>query len=319
MRTFFWLTVCAGLFVGGCSDDPPSPTPGGNGAAGGGGNGAAGGHGASGGVGGATGGSANGGQGGEGGAGGVGTAHDGLVMAISAGPPVPVRSGAYAGFREQDDIPLCTTLGTYGDCVARTCATKNAPGFEVDAGSITVAGDLRTATLAWDGTGYMEDESETEGLFTAGSVVAIASAGSAVVPAFSADVVAPGQIEVTAPSFAVPMVVDRTEDMPFTWTGGTRGVYRVSINGTTSAAPDEISQVECVFAVGAGAGTVPSAALAHLPQTTAAAIITRVEAPPTSLSVGDWSVALGVYAPATAVDADEGYAVAVDSGDVTIE
>jgi hypothetical protein len=160
---------------------------------------------------------------------------------------------------------------TLRDCTAVLAASDSAPSpvISASAGDITVTGgELASAlSLVYD---EVDDGDEYEGsvngsFFAAGDTFSVVATG-AEVGAFQASTTpAPADITLLSPSFGTNSagrvyLVDESNDLSVTWSGGSSGsVVRVSL-GTGSGA----RVLSCDFDASAGAGTVPATLLGGL-------------------------------------------------------
>jgi hypothetical protein len=124
-------------------------------------------------------------------------------------------------------------------------------------------------------------------LYTAGETIMVGAAGSTA-PAFSGALTAPGKPTLTSP---LPqqgkVVVDRSRDFAFAWTGGGSGDVWItmSANGTKAIA--------CRFAASAGSASIPAAVLGALPAGTGSFGLNGLAT--TTKDVGDWEVTLQAF------------------------
>jgi hypothetical protein len=158
-------------------------------------------------------------------------------------------------------VSTTTTVGACAVTVYTTLATTNSPPVDESAGMITVTGGSQPVSLVPDATGKYTSANGGIDLFTGGEMITVTAAG-ATVPAFTATLVAPAPINLTAPAQPTsgPLLVDRTKDLVFTWMNGGVGTVMVSLAGTGGPA-----SMSCTFPSAAGTGTIPQAALATLP------------------------------------------------------
>jgi hypothetical protein len=170
--------------------------------------------------------------------------------------------------------PNCTYT-TAGACTASHCIIGTDDGGAPPATySLVSAGDLAVtvgaaAPIAFalqPGGYYLAPGSNAQPLFAGGEMITFTTSG-AVAPASSTTVQAPSPPTLTAPSQVPPYTITRTSDFAFAWSGGGPGMLRVFVqtNPSSIAPGTPIGTVLCLFPLGDGAGTIPSAALAVLP------------------------------------------------------
>jgi hypothetical protein len=160
------------------------------------------------------------------------------------------------------------------------------------AGIVTITGGKQIVTLTPDATGtYGLVNDMTKALGDGGETITISAAG-ATVPAFSAMGVAPVGGDISSPpppAQGQPLLIDRTQDLVFTWTKGGAGDITVAFG---PFAPSNVG-VGCTFASGAGTGTIPKAVLAALPAGQGG-FFELGAGSSQYLNAGDWSVSVGV-------------------------
>ncbi len=88
-------------------------------------------------------------------------------------------------------------------------------------------------------------------------------------------------------SMSPSVIVNRTQGLTVTWTGGGSSQVRIFLGGGTS------TSIQCEFAATAGAGTIPSSTLASLPA--GMGIFSMGASGKTTFDAGDWRVDLQSY------------------------
>ncbi len=130
--------------------------------------------------------------------------------------------------------PGCTALAPVGPCTAVRCTIAPDAGIVLpggpSAGDITVTGaGTAKATLVYgvDGGQYSR-AGGMAGFFAAGDTITLTAAGAAIAAFGPKTLVAPGDVAFTAPvcSGGDCPGIDRTFDMPVTWTEGPRARWR---------------------------------------------------------------------------------------------
>ena len=176
--------------------------------------------------------------------------------------PGPSSYNVLAGFTENQHATADCVVVTEGPCVVTSCTPSDGgvASPAPTAGVIDVAGGVEPVQLTPGGDGKYTAVQGTKSLFDGGEVLTYTAAG-ADVPAFQDTVKAPEQITVSLPAPVTPpakLVVSHSSDLKMAWTGGGQSPVKVMIAvGSTS--------LGCTFDVASGAGSIPAAALAHLP------------------------------------------------------
>ena len=210
----------------------------------------------------------------------------------------------------------CTTT-TQGSCTVLKCTappdagTVDAgedggdagPVVAPNAGDITVSGpkfpDGGSFVLTPGDAGtYQGATGPTTAPIFAGGDNLTASAAGKDVPAFSNQtLVAPSDLDVTAPTFTASVTTfKRSENLAITWTAADGGAATGTVNVLVSAhdTPDDSSTIiTCAFPAAGGTGSVPTAALQDLPQangTTINGFISIIPEAATPFTAGDWNI-----------------------------
>jgi hypothetical protein len=222
------------------------------------------------------------GQGGSGGAGTGGNAGDyagyGSVGVYSssytaAGMPVVV-SGAFAAYYLNDGALMASTCPRTeaGTCWLTDCMIQNGQGTTptyVSAGTIDITGGQREISLAPGADNqYPPVSSSTASLFGGGEMILFDVRGDGDIPAHQATIAAPAPATITMPLLGTPVPVDRTQDLPVAWTGGTGDVV-VTLNVSESDGVEVTRSLvlQCELDAAAGAGALPASLLGMLPPT----------------------------------------------------
>jgi hypothetical protein len=146
----------------------------------------------------------------------------------------------------------------------------------ISAGAIAFSGGGHELTLT-PSAGHYENLGDTATDWSAGTPITIMALGDWV-SAFGGVVTMPeaATIQAVSPTLgppAQPALVSRAQDLSLRWTGATRGNLEVDLFVCTQPASDGTcgmsSTVQCEFDATTGSGTIPAAALATLPITTA--------------------------------------------------
>jgi hypothetical protein len=240
----------------------------------------------------------------------------GAVAALSS--TALTQSFANASF-----IPGTGTCSTQlcGGCRVRTCLQQlSPPPASADAGTITITGGDRDVQLVLIPGGSYDSAatySTTETLFGGGELIAFESTGGDV-PAFTQVLEAPSELLVSAPSFD-DLVVPLNNDFEVTWSGDSVGIVEVGLLGQNlpPPSPDVVSftTVTCEFSVAAGSGVVPAVALQGLMPTDEGVVSVRATSS-TELTLGIWSVRVGLAGLAAATNSSSGSA---DAGGVVFQ
>jgi hypothetical protein len=167
------------------------------------------------------------------------------------------------------------TVTTMGDCTAtqipvdpNAVAPKGRSGL--NAGAITLAGTGTPAStmlvygpIASSGFSNYPPAMGNTAIFAGGDTFTLSGAGGADLPSFAAQtLVTPSEIVVTAPACAGTCPdLNRTMDLPVTWTGGGAGKVVVTFE---TIATSQVVLLQCKFAATGGSGTVPAALLGKL-------------------------------------------------------
>lgn len=182
----------------------------------------------------------------------------------------------------------------------------------VSAGTLAFAGGQKAALLVPEIQQGPDGEpsvsyalSPSFGGFAPGDAVSITASG-ADVPPFVAEITVPGAIRVVQPDLsASSLTVQRSDDLPVTWTGGGPvGEVTFGINEGVGRTSTEIT---CSTPSSRGRGVIPAAALAYL--TPASAWISASDgaafgvytASATHLTVQDWSIRVVAEPPGSIV------------------
>ena len=295
MHSFVRSTLfCTFVLVSGCGDDS---TAGGAGEGGGPGSGGLGGvdSGGSGGVGDGgnpgSGGSSSGGSGSGGSS--PGLRRTGIVLAesssFSVGGSAVVQSGANALFFTLERANCEPQI--LGNC-SFLPVCDGGEMITVSAGEISITGGQRDIALVPNAENEYTPDFVSEALFSGGEPLTFSLAGSTEIPAHSEVIVAPGLVDVEAPTLAALSVIDRSSDLAFSWSGSDQGTVLVRIIDVTSKL-----SASCSFDASANSGSVPSEVLQLLPASNKA-IVQVVTTELVDVGVGDFTVTIGASSSA---------------------
>ncbi len=155
-------------------------------------------------------------------------------------------------------------------CVVPRDAGAPLTGKDLNAGTIKIAGNTGSAGPATfdfapvDGYPVFRG---TNGFYAAGDALTVTGVGGPDLPAFTAPtLIAPADVTFTAPCTGTGLDMecpdlDRSVDLPVTWTGGAAGKVAVLL---TTLTPKLEALVLCTFNAADGAGTIPAAVLGQL-------------------------------------------------------
>jgi hypothetical protein len=176
------------------------------------------------------------------------------------------------------------SVALVGGCKLETCGPSSATTSGLaSAGSIAVSGGLYPLLLQ-PGLGNVYEPASDGGslaLWHGGEGLIVTSSGGQV-PAFAANLTAPRQVSVLTP---MPLLIPKTSALPFTWFGDSAGNVVIDLNTTNATGA---YYLECSFDVGAGAGSLPAAALAALPG--GAGVLTIGTASKSIVYAGGWQI-----------------------------
>ena len=216
------------------------------------------------------------------------------VSVYSYGPPKD-RFAMVASYNRVPDESFCTAE-TLGDCTVRECTRNQPQGLAVAAGRITATVGGREVTITPTAAGaYPPPANNDSPLFQGGETVSFQVEGRGDVPSHSASVVAPAAVVLSAPDPTKPIVIDRANDLLFTWTGGKDGDLLFATGAQLS--DGSLVSLTCMFPGAAGTATLPSATLERLPSGNGATsiayfwVIGRTE-----IDAGPWHTAFSALA-----------------------
>jgi hypothetical protein len=164
--------------------------------------------------------------------------------------------------------PGSCTITTSGSCTLTQCPPAGDGGVPVTpnlphAGTLTISGAKRTFTLSPKADGsYPTEIDNMKPLYSGGETLTISATGGTA-PAFSASVVAPARVRVSAPVLPAAgqsLVITRASGLSCVWSGGTVGEVTFGVYPQSAT-----SWVNCTFAASAGSGSIPSSLLSKLP------------------------------------------------------
>ncbi len=184
------------------------------------------------------------------------------VSVYSYGPPKD-RFTLVASYNHPAGDEYCTAE-VVGTCIVRECTRSQPQGLAVSAGRITMTVNGREVTITPTSAGeYPAPKNPQPALFQGGETVSFVVEGGGDVPAHSASIVAPTAVVLTAPDPTKPIVIDRTKDLAFAWTGGAAGDV-LFVTGVQRS-DGSIASLTCMFPAAVGGATLPNTTLARLP------------------------------------------------------
>jgi hypothetical protein len=166
------------------------------------------------------------------------------------------------------------------------------PAMEASAGTITVTGKTPVTLTPKDDKSY-QTQVLTERLADPGQTVQISAAG-ADVPAHSATVTMPEAMQLTMPNGSAPLLIDRSQDLPLTWSPSNASSVYLFL-GAYATDNTLLQSIVCTFDDRAGTGSIPSALLQGLPPTSdgSTAFLTLTRYNWTMTTAGDWGISVG--------------------------
>lgn len=226
-------------------------------------------------------------------------------------------SYAQAYFVESDGVPARTTRTTSGPCTLSTTVGVGHTGGSsrvLSAGAIAVGGLRAPITLSpvTQVPGYSTFQ-QADYLWSGGEPVSVSAPG-AEVPAFSAQVIAPSQVTITAPALpagGAHLAIDRAKDFPVAWSSGGSGQVELRIailSMDPSSTPSY--ELDCDFPSSAGTAMVPSAALSLLPKDSGP--LTFAALSRGSVAAGKFDVEIQLSSPAVWANLMSGQTLIVD-------
>lgn len=204
---------------------------------------------------------------------------------------VATTAASDAGLTTYQSGP-CTVLVFPATATAAADAGLD-PG-NTSAGAITITGGAFPLTLTPAAGGTYSHDDESAALWTGGGQSFTFTAQGSTAPAFSRSLVAPASATLVAPTVVGGpgldrLTVSRTQDLSFSWTGGTVGNVIFTLISVT---PEDV-YASCTFPVGSGAGTMPASLLSHFPADPDADFFMDVTSEATIVQDG-WSIDLRV-------------------------
>lgn len=176
-------------------------------------------------------------------------------------------SWASANFYEVLSTQVSSSCVTtqQGQCSLTVCGPVDG-GTQVpyvfrSAGTVGITGGQQPVALYPQGNMYSVFNT-TGSLYTGGTQLTVSAAG-ATVPAFSANVTAPTQVQLTSPTPPAPgakLQLYRNQPLSFGWAGSSVGTLQVTVGSLTVGAP----YVMCQFPASQGSATIPASTLSNL-------------------------------------------------------
>lgn len=170
-------------------------------------------------------------------------------------------SGSARFYSKAPVAPGCA-LSTVAGCTVTECDLSKAStepfDFGDSAGDISFSGPSLTRVLPFTDGGYGVFLT-SDRMWSPGDAL-VATASGAAVPAFTATLIAPAEIALTAPACSAAScgTVSRTGDLTVSWTGGS------DVQALLRATKAGVSSIEIVCPLAASPATISAAALAKL-------------------------------------------------------
>jgi hypothetical protein len=183
---------------------------------------------------------------------------------LTAGASVTTLTAVFGASHVTSDVG-CLQEPVGAACTAFICPRgggANPAGPE--AGAITVTSNAGQLVTKPGGNGVYSVVQTSHALWTLPKAsLKLAAAGGAI-PAFGDMFCGTSPVTIAKP-VGVPgaMTIDRTADLPVTWTGGGGGDLEIVLRDDTTSAASSV-EVRCFFTASTGQGTVPKAALAKI-------------------------------------------------------
>jgi hypothetical protein len=211
-----------------------------------------------------------------------------------------VTSSASAGFSvvtfnnsDEDPTAGACESTTVGSCVLTVCETGDDSDSDEDpdyslvyssAGAVEITGLDEDVTLV-DNNGTYESKIALARWWSGGEELVASAPGSADVPKFSVNLVAPSSVTVTSPELGTDeLSVSRSADLEVTWSDGENGTVSVSVIG----GDDSLSRMIACSAPASADGIVVDASLLSDFPAEAVASVSITQS--STKTVDDWSL-----------------------------
>jgi len=156
-----------------------------------------------------------------------------------------------------------------------------------DAGPISVIGGLSPIEIFFNDVNYAAYASGDSALFTGGETLQLTAVGGSKIGAFSTELTAPTNLQLTSPSIAPGNALDitRSDQLTFQWTGGNADT---STQVHIKTRPPEATFVDilCSWPSTLGEGSIPLMVMQKLPAGAGTITVRAINA--TSTMVEDW-------------------------------
>jgi hypothetical protein len=224
-------------------------------------------------------------DGGGGGDGGV-PANAGFVGVFSynaVDTSMPIMGGGVSVQFTLNAVSSCTD-SVVGSCDVYVCQAP-APTTYASGGTVTISGLSQAVTMAPSVGKTYTPYTAQQALYAGGETINISAPG-ADAPAFTVAVTTPTRATITSPAKPAggALIIDRTQDLVASWTGGGAGKVYLYVTGPATSS----SNIVCRFEASAGTGSIPSAALAMLPAGMGSFTSTSVSVD--TVDKGDWRI-----------------------------
>jgi hypothetical protein len=196
------------------------------------------------------------------------------------------------------------SIGCPTTTIAGCTITKCAGGValpDTNAGTLTIGGGTASKPpysilLDYQQNHYYAQAESQGSYFVPGDTLTVTTLG-AIVPGFTASVVAPYTVNMTAPICNRPqctdLTIDRTADLTVTWTGGANETVEFRQSTFNRTTGNTVTLV-CPFTAPAQTGAVPAAAMSALERadSNVAGLITLGTTKKSTMQVGGWTISV---------------------------
>jgi hypothetical protein len=175
------------------------------------------------------------------------------------------RHSAGAFFTHTTGVDTTTTAKTVGPCLVEKIGDGDTPDeTDLSAGTLHITGGTKSVDLVPTAKKTYDAVTGSVALWNGGETLTVTAEGKDV-PPFTASLVAPSKLTMTAPalpSSAANLSVTRSAPFSATWTGASSGLVVLYFDAATSS---NAFSATCTFKASDGKGEVPAAAFADFP------------------------------------------------------